>query len=348
MPDPYRGLFLRHYLGEQPDGRRSSLAWTDSPDIIANGTRPAEDPTIFTTRASYDREQANTVQIRQLNYVYVRGLNTTAGKLDARLWLYYASSNAVIWPQDWRQGGIFVNNPDQPQNWVEITDLDPGAIGVSTPVFHWQADAPNAGAHFCMIAFAENPPLSNPPRSPKPVGSMGTWDELAEYVRSHPNMAWRNTIDVSSAGPTWTVTEPIEGARDGGEFNVGVKFKDMPTDGFFAFSVPGYDAGSTLVVPDPPDQKLRIPKSGTSIMLTLTWRRGFRSSISVSYWQGATRPPKGANIMPIIGVEEESLRGAPADGHRPAVELDLYESNRRGARFQAVRMQVVGSIPFQY
>lgn len=348
MPDPYQGLFLRHYLGELPDGRRTSSAWTDSPDIILNGTGPAVDPTVFTTRDSYGREQAQRVFNDQLNYVYVRGLNTTAGKLDARLWLYHAQSNAVIWPQDWRQGGIFVNDPERPQNWVELTDLDPGAIGVSTPVFHWQATAPSPGAHFCMIAFAENPPLSFPPRSPKPVGSMGTWDQLAAFVQAHPNMAWRNTVPVGGAGPTWTMTEPIEGAPDGGEFNVGLKFKDMPTDGWVSFNVPGYDAGSTIVMPDPPDQKVRIPRSGTSILLTLNWRRGYRSSISVSYWQGPTPPPKGANITPIVGVDVAALRGMVADPAHRAEELHLYESTKRDARFRAQLMHIVGSIPLQY
>lgn len=348
MSDGYQGLYLRHYLGQTPDGRSSSQAWTDSPDIILTGTQPAVDPTIFTTRESYAREQPNTVDNDQLNYVYLRGLNTTAGRLDARLWLYWAQSNAVLWPQDWKPGGIFVNDPEKPQNWIDVTGLDPNAIGVSTPVFHWQANSPVAGAHFCMIAFAENPPLSLPPRSPKPAGSMGSWDQLAAFVQAHPNMAWRNTIDVSGAGPTWTQTAPLDGAEDGGEFQVGLKFKDMPTDGWIAFNVPGYDAGSSVVMPDPPDQKYRIPKSNGSILVSLDWRKGFRSSISVSYWQGATPPPQGANITPVVGVMAEALEGIVEDPYLRSVELDLYESAEIGASFAVEKMHIVGSIPFQY
>lgn len=349
MPDPYQGLFLRHYMNQLPDGRTTSQAWTDSPDIILNGTAPAPDPTIFTTRDSYAREQAQGVAPRELNYVYVRGLNTTAGKLDARLWLYWAVSNAVLWPQDWYQTGIYIDDPENPRNWIEITGLDPGAIGVSTPVFHWRAsDGPGGGNHFCMIAFAENPPLSNPPRSPKPTGYMGTWNQLGAFVQAHPNMAWRNTITVAGLGATWTRTEPITGAEEGGEFQVGLKFKDMPTDGWVSFNVPGYDAGSSVVMPDPPEQKFRIPKSNGSMLVSIDWRKGYRSSITVNYWQGATVPPQGANITPVIAVMAEALEGLVEDPYHRSVELERYSSADANASVSAERMHIVGSVPFQW
>jgi hypothetical protein len=346
MPD-YRGFFLRHYLGERPDGGGGSQVWTDSPDIILTGTQPVRDPTVFTTDDSYARQQANTVVVNDLNYVYVRGKNTTAATLDTRLWLFYTQSNLALWPQNWKQAGIFIDDPELPRNWLDLRGVPAGRIGVGTPVFHWQADAPDKGQHFCMIAFAEEQPLSEPPRSPKPRGSIGTMEDLAVYVRSHPNMAWRNTIDVSGRGATWSETTAIAGAEEGGEFQAGLKFKDMPTDGYISFSVPGYDGESSVVFPDPPDQWFRIPKSNGSILVTLNWRAGFSSSITLRYWQGPTAPPKGANITPIIGVMSTALTGLLEDPYHGTFELERYESSRNGVS-GVERMHIVGSVPYEF
>lgn len=346
MPD-YRGLFLRHYLGERPDGSGGSQAWTDSPDIILTGTTPARDPSIFTTEDNYRQLPPNKSVARDLNYVYVRAKNTTDSAIAGRVWLYYAQSNLTLWPQDWRQSGIFVDDPERPRNWLDIGPVDPGKIGVGLPVFHWQADAPDQGHHFCMIAFTENPPVSEPPKSPKPRGSMGTLEELAAYVRSHPNMAWRNTIPVFEKGTTWTETSPITGAEQGGEFQVGLKFKDMPTDGYIAFSVPGYDADSGVVFPDPPEQMYRIPKSNGSILVTLNWRPRFNSSITVRYWQGATAPPRGANITPIVGVMAEALNGLVRDPFEGTFEIERFDTSRGGA-VAVERMHIAGSVPYEF
>lgn len=350
MADRYEGLFLRHYAGQRPDGTGTiSDGWTDSPDILLEGLFPVPDPSIFATRANYDQRPTKYDQIPDTkNYVYIRGLNTTSGPIDARLWLYYTPSNMILWPQDWRSDNIIVDDPANPRNWVQMNGIGPGEIGVGAPVFQWRPIGLPAGQHFCMIAFAENPPLSNPPRSPLPDGYMGSWNELGAFVQAHPNMAWRNTRPVSQAGPTWQRTSLLTGAREGGEFRVGYSCKDMPTDGYLAFSVPGYDRGSSIVFPNPPRQRAEIYDPNQSFMVKIRWRDAYSSSLTITYWQGSERPVRGATITPIIAIPADRLEGLVANPRERAVKLRVHEHAGSDAAYEDEHVQIIGSMPYEW
>jgi len=251
---------------------------------------------------------------------------------------------------------VYVNG--NPQNYMEVSAQTANQIIVGNPPFIWNAPPLQSGNdHYCMIAFAENPPLSHPPTSPAPTGFMGTWDDLAQYVISHPNMAWRNTIDVSSNTPTWQQIAPIAGAAAGGTFYIGIQCSNMPTDSYFAFDVPGPDSANTIHVP-----KTQITNPNTNLTIPVTWPANFSSSISLSYWQGATTPPVGASLQPVIIVPFQQvamrmpeLLATPLPKRMPNGPLTLgvphrvfaYE-NPKMLNGSVIHAYVIGSMPYRF
>lgn len=357
-----QGIFLRHYLDQTPGANDPGAGWTNSPDIVAsvdsNGNpQPAPDPTVFTSSSGYGQQFSNQISIGQANYIYVRGLNTTGAATLGRFWFYFVESNVVLWPQNWQSSNITVAGNNQ--NYADMTTpLAANQVGVTNPPFIWTApNLQQSGDHYCMIAFAQNVPTGQPlpaPQSPAPTGFMGSWDQLAQFVINNPNMAWRNTVDVSRNTPTFQYTTNIAGAPNGGQFNVGVQLTSMPTDGYFAFSVPGPDAQDSVVIP-----KTAIPNPNYAPTVTVNWPKGYQSSITISYWQGATTPPVGSTITPIITIPFTQVAKTMPEvmqasrGRRKRFSLSSpmpflnYESPRM--MYGAVQYSyIVGSMPYRF
>jgi hypothetical protein len=363
---PYSGLFLRDYLGQTPTGTNTGQGWTSSPDIIPYGQNPATDTSIFTSPDGYANPFSSEVFVGQNNWLYVRALNATSGPVAGRFWLYYTSGNAVLWPQNWERGGIEVRGIGQ--NWVDAQAQTPNEVVVGAAPFLWKP--PAESKHYCLIAFAENPPLSSPPESPAPTGYMNTWDQLGQYVISHPNMAWRNTVDVKRDTPTWQYQVPITGADEGGMFYCGIKMTTMPTDAFFSFSVLGPDNRTT----GPNQDSIIIPRTqivdpNQSFTIPITWPQNYATTMQISFWKGATTPAFGSTIeaqvvvpvnrsiktMPSLAeAMERSYSRAerriradewPAGLRRPQPVM-AYES---GAMLQGSKIyaHVIGSVPFR-
>lgn len=99
---------------------------------------------------------------------------------------------------------------------------------------------------------------------------------------------------------TWERTIPVSGPTAASELGLGVQTHGMPTDGFFAFAVPGYDAESSVVFPAPPNDRSPIYKPDVAVLVMVSWRGGFETSMTIRWWQGATEPPPGASIVPVL------------------------------------------------
>lgn len=132
--------------------------------------------------------------------------------------------------------------------------------------------------------------------------------------------------------PTWRRTWPISGPAEPGRLSIGLRMHAMPTDGFFAFAVPGYDAASTIVFPAEPARRNPIYRSDLSVLVTVDWRGGFDTSITVSWWRGESEPPPGAAITPIVAVPA-------ADGDR--IETFPTSSLEQPPREEVVRAEAV-------
>ncbi|MDF2627838.1 MAG: hypothetical protein K0R39_1669 [Symbiobacteriaceae bacterium] len=335
----YSGMFLRSYIGQQPG--QNAGGWSASPDIILYGTQPANDPTIFTNSANYNTDYGSTVYLNQINYVYVRGFNNTTAAETARIWLYYTRSDLALWPSNWWSSNIQMQGANLNYTTMEASS---NQIGVTNPPFLWTP--PTLGGnntHYCVVAFAENPPLSSPPQSPAPTGYMGTTQDLANYILSTPNMAWRNTIDVSQNTPTWQQVTNITGPTEGGLLQIGIQCTNMPNDAYVSFNVPGPDAQNTINVP-----KMQISNGNLALSLPVTWPAGFSSSIQISYWQGSQTPQKGATITPTLWIPQTqvSYELQASTRHRP-VHVFAFESPKM-LYLAPTKMYVIGAVPYRF
>ena len=187
----YSGFFLRDALGNGPTSPGGG-AWTLSPDIIPAGVQPLADPSVLVTRAGYNSEEGRPLQDGSANFVYVRALNLGSGAATARIWLFHTDASLALRPQNWGAEGIRTGGA--PVNHVEVTASSANQIVLANPPFQW-TPAP-ARSHYCLIAIAENAPLSSPPSPPLPQQAFESFDALAAFIRAHPNMAWRDVVEI--------------------------------------------------------------------------------------------------------------------------------------------------------
>jgi hypothetical protein len=286
-------LFLRHHLGEVKG--QSGGCWTSSPDIIPNGATPG-DAKWLASEEGYNKEPPVDILLENANYIYVRGKNISDSIVTSRLWLYYAKGDVVLWPQSWGQDRITIDGKKE-QNYVEVT-ADKNKIAISSPPFIW---TPHKADHYCLVAFAETPPI-DPPTPPKPNKEFSTWDELASFVLTHHNIAWRNTRAVNCQSPYWTKVEPITGSKNGGQFSLGFLCKNMPRDGKLQFSVAGPDGDQSIDT-----GVISITKPDMGLTDFVRWPGGYNSTTVIKFWKGATTPPEDASISIVVGYPKEKL-----------------------------------------
>jgi hypothetical protein len=338
----YQGLFLRHYMGDDPT--KPPQVSSDSPDIILEGQDPV-DPATLTTQQSYITEPPDTLWVGSnlTNYIYVRGLNATTGPLTARLWLWYAEPNILLWPQQWVSDGFYVGGTKK--NWQNVTAASPNQI-VATDAYTVVSPA-TPQDHYCMVAIAENPPLSEPAYAPFP-GAFTNLTEFTVWIQNNPNAAWRNTIDKATTAAQWNWVAPIAGPDDGGQPTLGVLCSNMPVGSQFRYVVPpgrtakgdpypGVDSG-IRTVQNPNDQ------SGIQV----TWPPAVTTGMSLTWWANGTTVTSGALITPYVGSFASSLEGIVDDPQRGAVELTIYEDLQDESSARQVHMHMLGGQPIRF
>ena len=120
----------------------------------------------------------------------------------------------------------------------------------------------------------------------------------------------------------------------------------MPTDGYVQYQIPG-QAGSGA-------DSGKVPISNPNMMNTvpLTWDPNGVSSITISYWQGATNPPLGAIIAPVV-IYPSSLMSAETLAfvrrHRPTAlrRFNVFESTEMDFQM-AIYAVILGATPFKF
>ncbi len=342
----YSGLFVRGSLAQTPT--QDPDGWSASPDIILYGLKPAKDPKVFV--ADYGTDYGSTVHWDRANYVYLRALNTAAGALAGRAWFYHAPADLMLWPRLWQASGVAVHR--QHINHAPIAARTGGEVCVAGPLV-WTPvrltpPFPTDGA-MCAIVWMEDAPLHPPGWTPQSGnGDLSTLEQLADFICGNPNMAWRNSVDVSQAGPTWRQTTAITGPAAGGQFLVGVACSNMPTGALVSYSIPG--SGDV-----PPVEAKNIPiwGPGASPMTTVTWPPNHSSTITVTYNQGQAEPPtSGAALAACVSVQVNTVgssalrqaRQAQPWRFRTARMVD-HSGTYGGTDDVAV---IIGSAPYQF
>lgn len=341
----YSGLFLRNQLGDVPTNPKSA-GWSGSPDIILAGTAPTPDPSIYTTPAGYSTDYGSTLYINQTNYTYVRALNATGGAFAGRLWFYYTQSDLALWPQNWLATGVW--NGGQPQNWAEVAASAANQVVVGPPM-QWVPPplGGSSGNHYCLICMAEND-LAIPPVDPKPTSAMGSWQDLANFVISHPNMGWRNTVDVSNAGVSWSYTAPITGPTgDSGsssQVNVGYQCSNMPTDGTVSISMKGPPGQGDINLINQPIQS---PNQSWTVQY-VKWPNNFNTQMTVSFHQGNTTPQKYSGIVPVLTSPSSKALDKLAEAHRYPFHMMMEHDLETGVAKGPVKVYIIGGVPLMY
>jgi hypothetical protein len=340
----FSGLFLRHFMGDQPGFSGTASGLSDSPDIILEGTSPV-DPSTLATPASYSQEPPNILWVgsKATNYVYVRALNTTGGPVDGRLWLWYAEPAMLNWPQNWISAGFVVDG--QNQNWVNVHAASPNRIAVGDAFAILSPDTPKD--HYCMIAISETQ-QETPPQPPFP-GYMRNLDDFVAWVARNQNVAWRNTADqhVSGPGACWNWASPIPGPEQGpATFNVGIQCQNMPVNSQYQFTVPG-GQNAQGSWPSLDSGKRTIGKPNEAYTLQTTWPGGVTATMNITWWANGTTPELGATIVPYIGVSTSGLDAVLDDPMAGAAMVEVQTDHRDKHSLEIQFQHIIGAVPLR-
>jgi hypothetical protein len=286
-------FFVRDYLGQQPG--QQGAAWSTSPDVVLAGAVPTQ-ASQYTTPQGYATDYGAMIYINRANFIYPRALSL-GGATTGRAWLFWAQSDLALWPQNWRSDQITVGG--EAVNYQPITASADGAIAVVDQPFEWTPPSPAAGQHYISILWIEDTP-ANPPVNPVAgLPPFPTFDDLANFVLSHDNMGWRDSVAVNGQAPTWSQVIPITGPSPATPFYVGLQCKNMPTDGQVGFVVPGPSPSIPPVIM--PMQPIRNPNM-TFMVQVNDWPSGAQSAATLYYQQGATPPPPGASLSLVMAI----------------------------------------------
>jgi YVTN family beta-propeller protein len=326
----YQGLFIRDQVGQTPDSGAPAGVLTNCPDIWPSGELPLPNPksTLVDGYMTDSPNQIFTSVGGTPNYIYVRGKNTVNGPHTVRIWLYYINAGGdpslVVWPNNWMNGGLAAL--DTGKGYIDVASAALNEVSYTYPPFVWNA-VPFTG-HYCMLAWVENDPDDNPDDPRDSIGYIGSFDQLAQFISSHPNLGWKNTIDVPSpAKETWTKKLSLTGPPKGGKFNAGIQLTGIPTDASFAFSIVGPD-------PTNPNSSVNVPKTpvtdkNQTYMVPIDWtgHPNYSTSMELQYWAGTTQPDKGGNITTVAAANTKKLVGLVDDPLARSFLADMYPNH---------------------
>ncbi|WP_198364149.1 beta-propeller fold lactonase family protein [Burkholderia ubonensis] len=298
----YSGLFMRHDIDDTPQTPTSG--WSASPDVIPFGLAIAGDLSIFTSADGYKNPFNRDVITSNLNYVYVRGLNTTDAPITSRAYFYYTPGSLAMWPANWSTAGVMVNN-DPTRNWVDVSapvaNSESNGVGVGALPIQWTPPPIDVNTdHYCVVAWVDNSANPQPPDFSE-YEKFSTFDDLVQFVSSHHNMAWRNTHDVNTPPPDFRYNSLLAMKSGGGAVYLTVNFDNVPLDGTFAVNVQGTNAQNTVALGKSAlsDYQGGFQPKGNP----LVYPPNFQTSVQISHWPGATPLPDNAKIIVTISVQ---------------------------------------------
>lgn len=253
----------------------SQGGWTCSPDIIPNGTDLINDP-VTTLTANWNGPDAGKQTVfEQQNYFYVRGKNLSQSSTTAKFELYYCPSNLFLYPSLWKDHQMKTSSG---LTQVSAAAPEAGSIMVPNEPF---AYIPENEIHSCLIGRVITDAHPNPiPED----GTITTMDQLAAYIQSTPNMAWRNVDLVDQDIPVFNRIFDIDvGAADG---QVMVFLECINVAGSsvsFSSGTPipsGPDKGKYIAI-----SKTKVNQDSMSIGTQIfTLPAGFKTTVSYSYF----------------------------------------------------------------
>ncbi|MFO1431306.1 MAG: hypothetical protein U1F76_14375 [Candidatus Competibacteraceae bacterium] len=299
--EKYQGIFVRGYLTQTPDSTPGGI-WDVSPDVIIVG--PAlMDWGQFTTDDGYGKtyniplNSYPPLSQQQVNFVWVRAINTQEGSFTGRIWLYLAESNMLLYPSAWISEGIRVGNSLINYQPIKTTGgsgstnymLTPKPFLVTPPDFNTPGD------NWAVIALVENTP-SDPPDSPHSKLSFDDdLNKFAQWVSQTPTTGFINTLPPPREPLVYQKVE-ARNFQTEGSYKIGFACAGFPTSGYSVsvmMAGPDFDNSvklSNVSITDPNQQKtvpVKLPA-------------GFSSSIVLSVNGPGSTLPNGASVRVLI------------------------------------------------
>jgi len=300
--EAYSGIGQRVELG-LPPGAPVDTGFSGSPDLITYGLEPAKDPTQTFLQAGNSACQIDgancnkTVEISQINYVYMRGKNLKASEQKGTMTLFYVESDLMMFPGNWR--GDRITTADGVQNWM-VVDAPASDWAVTSPPFAWdvpeQRVGHSGGDHYCLVGFSEPGDTGAPfDLQTLPGYNNMTFSELVNLVQSRPDMVWRNTVDQQPSdgdGVHWLTH--ISAPDVAGQLHVTLSYSGFPdtfpSDWYFQVIVPGPDKSYYINT-----GKVKMTSSGGSWIKN--WKANFDTYAEIRVWAGASPLPTDGRII---------------------------------------------------
>ena len=249
--------------------------WTQSPDIVPNGTEVLEDPISYLTD-SYSRDIGKETVMNQQNYYYIRGKNLFDGAKTAKFELYYCPSNIFLYPSLWVKNQLTTSAGEK-----QVSASADKKDDILVPVNAF-TNLPESSVHCCMIGRVITDTHPNPlPED----GTITNVDDLAKFMLDTPGFCWRNVVLVDKDIPTFTNSFVFDTGNAGGKILMGINCKNITPGSFVAFS-----CGDPI--PSGPDKGKVIQLVKTEVtqpdmflgQMTLNVPAGFKTNVSYSYW----------------------------------------------------------------
>lgn len=276
----YDGLFVRQAAG-QTASQPGTGAQT-SPDIISAGVAPAQDAGAYATSAAYNSATvANAVATGVPNFIYLRVINPNNRAQRARVYLFLGDNAA---PSLSALSNAAFTVAGETRNWVDLSADTQNQVLVSTVPIVWMPPAPaTASSQQFLLTYVDGSANPQPPDF-STVG-YGQLSAVKMFVATQPQLSWM-TVKNTPPTPAPTFTTQFSLLIDhAGTYYVGTKLENMPGDGTLTVDVPGPDAADTIVA-----SSFHPPAPNAAVLWAATYPAGFKTSIVISYWQGATTP----------------------------------------------------------
>lgn len=292
----YQGVFLRQFPGQTVF--QGGTGAKTGPDLIVTGVAAAKNAALFGTQESYNSGTLSaTAALGVRNFVYVRALNTAAGPASARVYLYWTMQSNLT-PSGWQTSGFTVAG--RTQNWVDLTAAAGNDVLVSTVPLVWfapvdQTDLP------VLIAYVDGSATPKPPDfTPFAYVNPTT---VAKFVAGQPRLSWLALTGTTAPQPTVSWNVELAAGTGSNNLYVGVQLTDIPTDGTLSLSVPGPDAGNTIVV-----HSMRVPDPRAYVAWPVTYPDDFRTSAVMTYTAGPTVPGQAGIVATVVPRPQQRRR----------------------------------------
>lgn len=288
------GLVIR--TSGSDDGNIPRTVTASSPDVICNGSQPAEHPEDYVKPENYGNGYSNKIYANISNYFYIRAKNYSENPKSGYLHSYWAPSNLILIPSLWQTNNMPTSSGAE--GVLVKADKKGDIVANVDDAFRWEPDPPQPNTHYCIISQVSesmDPTVGIPDEN---FPSCAAW---SDWLAQRGNWGWRNTVYISSDSPDHTETTdhhiqiPGKKTDPAKLYNLYIECTNVPIGWSFQFS-------SGTVIPKSPhyDNPIdTLTKSKTNVKdpnenIGAHWHLPpqFNTNISVSVWFNGIAPAK--------------------------------------------------------